>query len=96
MALLCHLGADWTLHSHLKSNDLLLWNVENCFTFDDVSARVHTTVIRCVVPHFQLVERGSIVLHPVKHGVETGLLFDCHIDLVVSIILFLNLPTQRK
>jgi len=94
--LLSHLRPNWTLHSHFEGNDFLLWNVENCFSFHDVSACVHTTVIGGVIPHFQLVKLGSVILHPVEHSVESSLLLNRHVDLVVSIVLFFDFDLKSE
>lgn len=51
-AFLVHLLTNRRSHGHLKSNDHLSWNMQDSFTFLDISSGMNTSIILFVVAHF--------------------------------------------
>ena len=84
-----HKGADWGFHGHFECDDLILWHVEDRFSFFDVPTGVHTSIISRIVAQFKLIKFGTSVQHPVKHPLE-ALFLSGHWNILIFFGLFLS------
>jgi hypothetical protein len=65
-----HFLSNRAFHRHFQRNNLLLWNEQNLLASLDVSARMHSSIDRSVIPDFQLFIFRSSILEPVFKVVE--------------------------